>query len=539
MVISNLILAFFEGVALIASPCILPVLPLVLSASVDGGRKRPLGIITGFVLAFSAFTLLSRHLLQILAIDPIIIKNMALVFLTIFAVMMLSSRLTEKFSAATQGLAVLGDKLAARHQGQGFFSGTLLGGVIGLIWTPCAGPILATILVQIITNHDNSLSLFTVMAFASGAAVPMLLIALLGRKILNTLSFFKQQSGALRKILGVVMLLTIAALISGIDFNKPLANNSGDTYQEADSQQGLIDALAAPYPAPAIEGIEAWLNSSPLQLDSLKGKVVLIDFWTYSCINCVRTLPYLTAWDKKYRNDGLVIIGIHAPEFAFEKQQQNVEAAIKKHGIDYPVALDNQFSTWKNFSNRYWPAHYLINAQGQVVYTHAGEGNYNIMEHNIQYLLGVNKAPEYQSPHQSHDQQTPETYLGYDRSAHIDPQTTIKRNQIANYSYPNLLPNHHWALQGKWLVGEDNITAMEKNAGLRLHFTAQKVFLVLGSKNNRPITVHVSLNGEKKPDITVSKHDVYLLTEQTDMINGTLEIKAEEEGLEAYAFTFG
>ncbi len=529
-------LSFLEGLALIASPCILPILPLMLGASVDGGRKRPFGIITGFVLAFTAFAMLSRRIVSDLGIDLNIIKYSSLALLTLFGFILLSEKLSAIFNRTTGRFANLGNNLGA-NSGDGFFSGIFIGMLIGLIWTPCAGPILAAVLVQIIRQESDVQALFLVGAFAIGAGVPMFIISLTGRKLMSKLKFLTNHTEQIRKSFGVLMLLAVCFMAAG--------GNAASFFSKKEnaksmSVSGLQDGLENPYPSPQIVGIEKWLNSDPLTLASLKGKVVLIDFWTYSCVNCVRTLPYITKWDQTYRDKGLVIIGIHAPEFEFEKDTKNVENALTAHGIKYPVALDNRLDTWTSFKNKYWPAHYLIDKSGNVVYTHFGEGNYAETENNIRHLLGLKgDAKTAEEVSSFNYNQTPETYLGYSRAENFaSPENSAKAKK---FTLPEFLPTNHWALEGKWDVEEERIVSKESGAKLRLNFTAKKVFLVLGSSGTKPVKARLKLNGKtlKKSEIIISQHALYELVSQENAENGLLEITASAPGLEAYAFTFG
>ncbi|MFH1495316.1 MAG: cytochrome c biogenesis protein DipZ [Pseudomonadota bacterium] len=542
-------LAFLEGLALIVSPCILPVLPLVLAASVEGGKSRPYGIIIGFVLAFSAFALVSRQIVQALGIDLDIIKDVSLVLLALFGLVLLSSKLSEKFSALTQGAANYGNNLASRG-GEGLLSGIMIGALIGLVWTPCAGPILAAVLVQVIRQETDFAGNLLIVSFAIGTGIPMLIIALTGRKIMGKLGFLTRHAEAVRRGFGVLILLSVAYIASGVDV-ETLLTPRAQTQQQPASELVLQDGLDKPYPAPEFADIESWINSQPLTMRGLKGKVVLIDFWTYSCINCVRTLPYITEWDRKYRDQGLVIVGVHSPEFEFEKKLDNVKAAIAQHGIRYPVAQDNRLSTWVNFDNLYWPAHYLIDRDGKVVYTHFGEGKYAVTENNIRYLLGLNSKAEVTQAEAPAFMpgQTPETYLGHDRAENFASLEKVIPDAESDFHFPASLAQNAWALNGKWKVEAERIVAGEKSAALRLAFKARKVFLVLGTSSGKPAHVTVRLNGaaighdagKDAPGgvVRVERNTLYELIDQKTPKNGLLEIQSDSPGLEAYAFTFG
>lgn len=537
-------LSFLEGLALIASPCILPILPLVLGASIESGKRRPFGIIAGFVFAFTAFAMLSRQIVTKLGINPDTIKYGSLVLLALFGLILVSEKLSKSFSNLTGRFANIGNNLTT-DSGNGFFSGIFIGILIGLIWTPCAGPILAAVLVQIIRQESNAQALFLVGAFAFGAAVPMFIISLTGRSLMSKLKFLTNHAEGLRKSFGVLILIVVCFIASGGNATAFFSSRESGSIE---SSSGLQDALSNPYPAPEISGIEAWLNSNPLTIASLKGKVVLIDFWTYSCINCQRTLPYITKWDRSYRDKGLVIIGIHAPEFEFEKDVNNVRNALGTNNIEYPVALDNRLDTWTNFNNQAWPAHYLINKQGKVVYTHFGEGNYTETENNIRYLLGLSgEAENIAEPRYFNYNQTPETYLGFERSENFSSPTPIKQN--SKFKLPEFLPSNHWALSGQWSIEPQRIIAKEAGAKLQLNFTAKKVFLVLGSSSSEPIWATLKLNGQAigkmagqdvvNSKISVSEHRLYELVNQDQSQNSLLEITSNKPGLQAYAFTFG
>jgi len=549
-------LAFLEGLALIVSPCILPVLPLVLAASASGGKRRPYGIIIGFVVAFSLFAVLARKVVVLLGIDLDLIKDVSLVLLLLFGLVLLSEALSDRFSRLTQGAANVGNNLASAG-GEGLLSGILIGSMIGLVWTPCAGPILAAVLVQVIRQQTDLAGNLVIVAFAVGAGLPMLAIALSGRKLISKFGFFTRHAEGVRKGFGVLILLSVGLLYSGFDPTSLFPSSSKPAMASQVAQASptggahLQDGLAKPYPAPPLVGLQNWINSPPLTLQQLKGKVVLIDFWTYSCINCVRTLPYITDWDRKYRDQGLVIIGVHAPEFEFEKNLANVKAAVAQHGIRYPVAQDNNLSTWSSFNNEYWPAHYLINRDGQVVYTHFGEGDYDITENNIRYLLGLKATTDTTSMPALAlaPDQTPETYLGSDRAHRYGGKPPLGQAAHGMYQFPAFLSDNQWALSGRWQVGPEKIVAADQGAALRLNFKSSKVFLVLGSASGKPVHVTVRLDGEPAgPNtgkdapggvVTVDHNTLYELIDQKSPKNGLLEIQSDTPGLEAYAFTFG
>jgi cytochrome c biogenesis protein CcdA/thiol-disulfide isomerase/thioredoxin len=540
-------LAFVEGLALIASPCILPVLPLVLSTSIEGGKARPFGIVAGFVAAFSAFVLLSREIVEALHVDPDVIRYVSLGLLCALGLVLLFDKLAERFSNLTQGAADFGGKFGAEGKG-GFASGIVIGALIGLVWTPCAGPILAAVLVQVIRQQTDAQGVLVTVAFALGAGVPMLAIALTGQKLMRRFGFLTQHTQAARKIFAVLILASVAYLGFGDNLQALIPGRAPAAMQAADR---LENPLPAPYPAPDFVGIREWINSPPLKISDLKGKVVLVDFWTYSCINCVRTLPYITAWDRKYRDKGLVIIGVHAPEFEFEKNIDNIKTAVAHDGIAYPVAVDNDLATWLNFKNRYWPAHYLIDRNGQVVYTHFGEGDYDVTENNIRFLLGIKGKAEAQAvtalPTGAH--QTQETYLGYARAEHYSGMPFLRRDEIMLYQRKPVLPENYWSLDGPWKIEREKITAQNDNAVLRLNFTARKVFLVMGTADGKPQNISLKLNGQPLGNsagkdvhgdiITITGHTLYELVDQGTSQNGLLEISASSPGLEAYAFTFG
>lgn len=601
-------LAFLEGVGLVLSPCILPVLPFILAGSVSGSKSRPIGIIVGFIATFTFFALLSRQILATLNVDPELIRNLALLLLAGFGILLLMPKLADRLLRPTQKFAEFSQNLTAKfdhYKGmEGIWGGIAIGALIGLIWTPCAGPVMAAALVQIIQSRSDFEAGLTVFSFASGAGIPMLIIAFSGQKIIGRLKLAQAHSYGMRRALGVIIIAVTIAIFYGLDSKlisvasspAPEPVQSGEVYS-ADNKMAvnatsaeLIDKIASPYVAPEIAPNLNWINAPAINLKDLRGKVVLIDFWTYSCINCVRTLPYLTEWDRKYKQAGLVIIGVHSPEFSFEKKLENVKDSVARFGIKYPVVLDNDFETWRAYNNKYWPAHYLIDQDGKVVYTHFGEGAYVTTEHNIQALLAkgngggtlpisarfqegaalTTETPETQKP--TGKDQTHETYLGYGRATNFYNSSALSKDAAHNYQLPSLLQLHQWALGGQWNIDRQKATSAATDSKLNLRFNAKKVFLVMASADGKTKTVTLRLNGnlvqirstpqiESLPirtttaptqaapvngeadirdgKLQVHEAKLYQLVDQENSTEGLLELTAAEPGLELYAFTFG
>jgi cytochrome c biogenesis protein CcdA/thiol-disulfide isomerase/thioredoxin len=532
----TILLSFLEGFALIISPCILPILPLILSGSLTGSKARPIGIITGFIFIFSILVLFSRSLVQYTHLDPTYLRTTAFIILVLLGIIMLSTYLTEKFTVLTNRLVSVGNSLQTANNPQsGFWGGFVFGCLVGIIWTPCAGPLLAAAIVQIAIQQTTLSSVIAIIAFAIGAGVPMFIIAWLGRSVMTQFNFFKSHSILCRKILGAIIIGSVFYLI----YSEGMMNANAQTNNErTTSASTLINGLFLPYKAPEIQGIDAWINSSPLELSKLKGKVILIDFWTYSCINCIRTLPYLKSWYEKYHDKNFIIIGIHTPEFEFEKNLSNVKNAVQKFGIHYPVALDNRYTTWLNYKNRYWPAHYLINKNGDVVYQHFGEGEYDVTENNIRYLLGLGGQASEARAEKLSSSMTPEIYLGYARANRMMNLQAALKNTTMEYHYPDTLPQDSWALQGKWIIHSEHVVSASSSAAIKLHFHAKKVYAVMGAVNH-PVKVKIRLNQKTIKEIEVTHQQLYTLVDSNQSEEGTLELIAESPDLEVYTFTFG
>jgi len=547
-------IGFLAGVVTAISPCVLPVLPILLAGSTTGGRRRPYAIIAGLVASFSVFTLFAASLLNLLGLPQDFLRSAAIVLLFVVAASLVfpqvASLLERPFLALT--------RRPSRDLGGGF----LLGASLGLVFVPCAGPVLAAMSVVAANHRVGTDAFLLTLAYASGAALPMLLVALAGQRASERTRLLRMHAQKVRRVLGVVMAATALAIALNVDrhfqtfipgytsaLQERIERNSSATSRlaalkqsdpDADTQQAAsgepLDDFGA---APDFKDISLWLNTPggrPLSLEKLRGKVVLVDFWTYSCINCLRTLPFVKAWDETYRKDGLVIVGVHSPEFAFERVSTNVREAVSRLGIRYPVALDNEFGTWNAYSNQYWPAKYLLDRRGHVRFAHFGEGEYERTEGLIRRLLaergGKLPRPVAKEPERRRLAVTAETYLGYERLGRY-VGTPVSPDVFASYRLPRSLDLDELAYGGGWRVAEERITA-GRDARLRLHFLARDVHLVLGGRG----TVQVYLDGAQRRSVRVAGSRLYTLLRQEETKEALLELRVTP-GLSAYAFTFG
>jgi thiol-disulfide isomerase/thioredoxin len=328
-------------------------------------------------------------------------------------------------------------------------------------------------------------------------------------------------------LIGVILFLALGGIYLEI--------YGGDDQARKEKTETSIE-LTDYGPAPEFVGIEQWLNSDPLTLGQLQGKVVLVDFWTYSCINCIRTLPYLTGWYEKYKDQGFVLVGVHTPEFAFEKNTENVKTAIKRHKINYPVAQDNNYGTWTAYNNRYWPAHYLIDQQGRIVYVHFGEGQYQETEATIQQLLGIEQEQEMVEENIRREVRTPEVYLGLRRLEFLTEEQSPSRFS-QQYIFPKELPSNFFALEGQWLFDDESIKLAGNSGKLKLDFYAKDVHLVAESEQGAEIRILV--DGQLVQTIQVKDSKLYTLFEGDISKARVLEIEIKGSGFRAFAFTFG
>ncbi len=542
-----LIFAFFAGFITILSPCILSIAPILLAASAEESRYKPLGIIAGLIISFSFFTLSLTAIVQATGISPDIFRSIALGMIIFFGLTMIIPFFENTFALFTAYIARIGSSLQehAIPIKTELISGLLIGIALGLLWTPCAGPILATITTIAATEGVTLTSILIILAYSIGAAIPMLLLCFGGAKIINSTTALAPYAHTIRQIFGIIIITSALAIIFHADtfIQEKIAHlfPSIDIEKSSRLQKELSMLKKTPSQntnnqAPELVGIADWLNSQPLTLAQLKGKVVLLDFWTYTCINCIRTLPHVVEWYKSYKDKGLEIIGIHTPEFAFEKNKTHVEDAIKRFNITYPVALDNDYKTWQAYDNHYWPAHYLIDQNGMIVKTHFGEGNYVEMENAICALLKLPACTK-KDELPFRKELTPETYLGFERGDHYQPTLPIQKNAPALYQSTEPLGDDKVGLTGTWTVTADHIHSETDNSEITLNFIANHVYIVMQS--DKPQQVSILLDGKKEGTILVHEPRAYEVIDLKENYGRhTLTLQCNKD-INAYVFTFG
>ena len=539
--------AFVAGIVTAVSPCVLPVLPVVLAGGATGGPRRPFAIVAGLVVSFTVFSLTAAALLSALGLPDDFLRNLAIAVIVLVGLSLVWPRLGELLGRPFY--------VIARRRPSDTSGGFVLGLSLGLLFTPCAGPVIAAVATVAATQSLSVEAFLITLAYGIGAGVVLLGVALAARRGMS-LGPVRAHAPAIRRALGVAVLAVAVLMVYGVDkrlqTRVPEYTRALQALEESAAAQGELEELVGGPglaeearlddfgPAPEFQAIEGWINSGPLTMESLRGKVVVIDFWTYSCINCLRTVPHVRAWDEAYRDDGLVIVGVHTPEFAFEREPDNVRRAVRDHGIDYPVALDPEYGTWHAWLNRYWPAKYFVDRRGHLRYAHFGEGDYEESEQIIRRLLAedadgalVSEEIEDETPS---GPQTPESYLGYER---IDRfyGSRIEPNREVEYTIPQLVPLHGLAFGGRWTVEDERIVA-GRDARLRLHFKASNVFLVLGTEGGRE-SVEVVLDGEPIGAATVTQDDIYTLARIPGEKRDHVLDLSFSPGTEAYAFTFG
>jgi cytochrome c biogenesis protein CcdA/thiol-disulfide isomerase/thioredoxin len=553
--------AAVAGLATFLSPCVLPVLPVVAAASTTGGRRRPLGIAAGLAGAFVVFTLLASRALSALGLPQDLLRNIAIGLLAVAGVALLVPAAGEALGRVFQPLASRAGGGLAR--GDGFWSGVALGAGLALVWTPCAGPILAAVTALSAERRISAELIAITAAYAAGAALPLFALALLGHRAAGYLAGVRRTGLVVRRASGLV--LVAAAYLFTTDIPTQLAASAPgyvSAIQKVERAHGVAgdlrhltasaanapaavaagtspDTLRDYGPAPDFARVTTWINSRPLTLGKLRGKVVLVDFWTYSCVNCIRTLPYLKAWYARYHRDGLVIVGVHTPEFAFEHVVSNVRRAVREHGIRYPVAVDDRYGTWDAWANQYWPADYLIDRNGDVRDAHFGEGAYAQTEADIRTLLGERaqgppaRAKGAIAP--SPQVQTPETYLGTSRAQGYTQQ--LHPNADFDYGPQTSARPNTIALAGHWRVESHQIVA-GAHARLVFEYVAPRIYVVAAPPGVGPATLGVSVDGSPRASVRVPDDDLYQLAHMPDAGPHQLVLSVPA-GTSLYSFTFG
>ncbi|ASW01468.1 cytochrome c biogenesis protein DipZ [Paraburkholderia aromaticivorans] len=618
-----IVLAYLGGALTILSPCILPVLPFVFARADQPFVRSGLPLLAGMALTFALVATLAAVGGGWVTQANQYGRWLAIALLAIFGLTLLFPRFADHLM---RPLVSAGNRLSsfAQADGQQIRAGSsfLLGVATGLLWAPCAGPILGLVLTGAALRGASVGTTLLLAAYAAGAATSLAVALLIGGKVFAAM---KRSLGAgewIRRGIGVAMLSGVVAIALGIDTGvlarvstlatggleqklvdrfspnaapgkSPVAGNPADASGGAmkganpEAQRGAnvepvsaatsggammrTAANAAPLPVegvlPPLNGAVQWLNSPPLTLQDLRGKVVLIDFWTYSCINCLRSLPYVKAWAQKYKDQGLVVIGVHAPEFAFERNIDNVRKATHDLGVDYPVAIDNNYAIWRALNNQYWPAHYFVDAKGQIRYHHFGEGDYAESEKVIQQLLaeaghanasnmaiGIADAgvQGVQAAADNADMQSPETYVGYQRAENFASPGGEVEDKAHAYATPSQLAVNDWGLAGSWNVGAEHATLVAASGRIVYRFHARDLHLVLGpGKDGKPVRFRVSVDGgapgaSHGTDVaadgsgSVTGQRLYQLVRQSgEVADHTFSIEFLDPGVQAFAFTFG
>ncbi|OBI80937.1 cytochrome c biogenesis protein CcdA [Mycobacterium sp. E740] len=576
-----ILIGFLGGLITGISPCILPVLPVIFFSGTQGARRdsataagavavaekkpslveslRPYLVIAGLVTSFSVVTLIGSTALSLLKLPQDTIRSVALVALVVIGMGLIFPR----FEALLKKPFA---RLPQRQFGSGR-SGFGLGLALGVLYVPCAGPVLAAIVVAGATGSVGVETIALTLAFACGAALPLLFFALAGRRVAERLAAFRKRQRAIRIIAGVVTILLAVALAVNLpaalqraipDYTTGLQEAVGGDEQVREKLNlgGLVNdqnrqlsnctngapVLESCGPAPDIKNIAAWLNTpdgTGVDLKALRGKVVLVDFWAYSCINCQRAIPHIVKWYDAYQGSGLEVIGVHTPEYAFERVQSNVAAGARELGITYPVALDNSYSTWTNYRNRYWPAKYLIDATGTVRHIKFGEGDYQTTERLIRELLtDADPATSLPPPVESTDatpgqNTTPETYLSVGKVVNYGGGGPYDQG-TAEFRYPPKLSDDRFALRGQWTLDYQGATASGTDSGIALNYHAKDVYVVAGGEG----AITVRRNGETDTIAISGPPTLHQIVDGDTVQRGTLDVTVGN-GLQVYSFTYG
>ena len=577
-----ILFALVAGAATALSPCVLPVLPIALAAGATGGRRRPLGVVVGLAFSFTFATVALVYLISALGLPDDLLRTFAVTVLILFGLTLMVPKAAERLEGWMSRFTPKGPAAT----GDGFGSGMMVGFGLGFVYAPCAGPILAGVITVSAAQPFTAGRLVVAVAYGIGSAAALYVLMLGGRRLTRRLA---ARSVGFQIAMGGLMVLTGLAMLGNLDtrfetaiasdlpaflvgpagsLEKSAAATSGlkslhggaKGLAPAGKQAGAVGGHPSNLPvlgvAPEFTGNQQWFNTprgQPLTLAGLRGRVVLVDFWTYSCINCLRTLPYLRAWDAKYRSRGLTIVGVHSPEFPFEKSADNVRTAISENGLKYPVAQDNNLETWNAYSNRYWPAEYLIDTQGRVRFEAFGEGDDVRRENAIRSLLAersgakLGRSTKVRAQTANLGTTTPESYLGAARADRFTNGQIPAGNHAFGPQPGGDPPADHLRYWGNWSIGELDATA-RAGAGIDLRFSAQRVFLVLGSPgrsrtvrlllDGRPVTASAAGPDVHGSSVKVGFQRLYRLINLPEAETHTLTV-LPQAGVNGYAFTFG
>jgi len=582
-----MLFGFVAGAATAVSPCVLPILPIALSAGATGGRRRPLGIVVGLAISFTFATVALVYVIAALGLPDDLLRTLAIAVLIGFGVSLMVPPLAARLEAPLSRFA---GRVGVRGGGEGFWSGTAVGASLGLVYAPCAGPILAGVITVSASQPFTAGRLAVALSYGIGSAAVLLLLMLGGRRAIAPLA---RRGAGMQVAIGAVMVVVAVAMLADYDikFQNAIASglpgflvNPSKSLEETPAarealsdvrgdrgggvghpaaqvavsrrpERGTGESAKLPVlgPAPELVDTQRWFNTPggrPLTLGSLRGRVVLVDFWTYTCINCLRTLPYLTAWDKRYRRDGLTIVGVHSPEFPFEKDAGNVEEAIERNGIHYPVVQDNDLATFTAYGTEFWPAEYFVDSRGRVRHVHFGEGEYGEKEKVIRELLAEAGGPVggagsgASGIEASAGVTTPESYLGSLRADRFVNGPIYSGTR--DFGKPGEPPDDHLAYSGRWRVAPQSATA--EGGALQLAFGARRVYVVLGSPresrrvrvllDGRPIPARLAGADVRHGVVTVTGQRLYDLVDLPRVERHTLRL-VPEKGVTGYAFTFG
>ncbi|MCW1930046.1 MAG: redoxin domain-containing protein [Candidatus Kerfeldbacteria bacterium] len=566
-----LLLSFIGGVLTVASPCVLPMLPVIIgSATLAENKRKPLVIIFSLALSIVIFTLLLKSTTLLINVPSMVWTTVSGVIILILGLSYLYPNQWTRLMIALKLQRGSEEMLHNTSRiSSPWLKDALTGAALGPVFSSCSPTyffVLATVLPQ-----TFAVGLLNLCIYALGLALTLLAIARFGRRVTRALGYASNPESTFRKAVGILLIIVGIAIATGIDKkiesrlvasglsatgieSALLENFQFERINETTSSDVAMN-VRDPKLAPEFIGLTNWMNSAPLTLAELRGKVVIIDFWTYSCINCIRTLPTLTSWYETYKDDGFVIVGISAPEFAFERIPSNVQAAVERYEITYPIALDNDFLTWRAYDNAYWPAKYFIDRQGRLRHTHFGEGDYEESEAIIRALLQEDGATTVSEDMVSGDValpisnlQSPETYLGYERAKNFDNAAQRTANMVATYSNNGTPNNNHWSLNGDWNIQDEKITSASDDAQLSYTFSAKDVYLVITSDEEADIAVELGgqdVNAENA-GADVANSIMHIDTDRLYHIVSLPSFASKKtltltvpKGVSLHAFTFG